>query len=66
MNEKESEILISVTENVNSMLILSNLAEAAIESDTIEKIWDLYLLFNVFKILNQETLKKLRQINILT
>lgn len=62
MEEKELEMLIFASEQVDSILLLSNLAESSIENDTIEKVWDLYLLFGVIKKLSKDAISQLRQI----
>lgn len=62
MEEKDIEKLINASEMVDAVSLLSNLAEAAIENGTVEKIWDLHLLFKVIKKLSEETLSDLRQI----
>lgn len=62
MKEKELEKLISASEQVDSILLLSNLAESAIETDTIEKAWDLHLLFGMIKKLSKDASDKLLDI----
>lgn len=62
MDEKDMEMLLYASEQSDSIVLLSTLAEAAIENDIIEKPWDLYLLFGVIKNLSKEALNKLRQI----
>lgn len=63
MEEKEIEAFISASENVDSILLLSNLVENAIENESIEKSTDFYLLFRVFKNLSQQTANSLQEIN---
>lgn len=62
MEEKDLEALLLASEQVEAIVLLSRLAESAIENDVIEKIWDLYPIFCVFKTLSKESLDKLRQI----
>lgn len=62
MEEKYIEALLDAREQVDSILLLSNLVEASIENDTIEKVWDLYSVFNIMKILSEKALNNLQQI----
>lgn len=62
MEEKDIKKLINASEMVDAVLLLSNLAKSAIENETVEKIWDLHLLFEIIKKLSQEALSDLRQI----
>lgn len=62
MDEKETEAFISASENVDSILLLSKMAENAIENESIEKSTDFYLLFRVFKTLSQQTADNLEEI----
>lgn len=61
MNEKELELVSCARENLDSILLLSKLAEASIENDTVEKIWDLHPLFNAIKTLGEKALHNLWQ-----
>ena len=63
MDEEQTESLIYASENVDSILLLSKMAENAIENDFFEKPWDLYLLFAVMKDLSKNARSRLQQIN---
>lgn len=62
MEEKDTEALIYASEQVNSILILSNLTQTSIENDAIEKLWDLHSIFNIINILSEKALTHLREI----
>lgn len=62
MDEKDLEALIYAEEQVDSILVLSKLAQINIENNEIEKIWDLHLVFNAIKILSEKALHNLRKI----
>lgn len=62
MKEKNLDLLLSASEDLSSILLFSKLAEAGIENDTIEKIWDLYPFFRVVKNLVEKALNNLQQI----
>lgn len=62
MEENNIEKLLNASEVVDSILLLSRLAESAIENDVIEKIWDLHVLFGAIKRLCNEVLSDLRGI----
>lgn len=62
MNEKDLELIAYARESLTSLLLIFKMAEASIENDAIEKIWDLYPLFRVVKNLGEKALDNLWQI----
>lgn len=62
MEENNIEKLLTVSESVDSVILLSKLAESAIENDAVEKTWDLYILFGTIRKLCTEALRDLREI----
>lgn len=62
MEREESLAIFMAAEQVDSILLLSNMAECAIETDLTKKVWDLYLLFGVIKKLSEGALEELRKI----
>jgi hypothetical protein len=62
MDEQDIEKLINASENIDSILLLSKMAQSSIENDVFSKTWDLYGLFGVFKKLSDDALSDLRNI----
>ncbi|MDD3420383.1 MAG: hypothetical protein PHE78_07290 [Candidatus Gastranaerophilales bacterium] len=60
MEEKDIEKLIKASENIDSILLLSKMAESSIEYGSIEKVWDMHILLSVIKKLCTESLVDLR------
>jgi hypothetical protein len=62
MNKNISYHLGKTRENIDSILLLCNLAEAGIENDFIKNQWQLYLIFDVLKSLSNKSINNLRKI----
>ena len=63
MSEDISHQLGKIRENIDSILLLCNLAEVGIENDFIKNQWQLYLIFDVLKSISNKSINNLRKIN---
>lgn len=59
MEREESLTVHLATEEIDSITLLSELAEAGIEQEIIKDPWDLHLLFEVLKNLSKSASEKL-------
>ncbi|MFA6989124.1 MAG: hypothetical protein WC197_03545 [Candidatus Gastranaerophilaceae bacterium] len=62
MNKDPSYHLSKIRENVDSILLLCNLAEAGIENNFIKNQWQLYLVFDILKSLSNKSINSLSKI----
>lgn len=57
-----SNIAGKTRDEIDSILLLSGLIQAGIENETIKSTWDLYLIFEVFKLLCLRSVNNLKKI----